>query len=754
MQKMFFRRPISKRLKIIILFIGALLPFIAWGQNNIPTGSWRTHYSYNSTISVSQSATNTYAASKAGLFIVDKKDKSISSLTKLNGLSETGIGLINFNPTTGALLISYDNGQIDLISDNKITSIPDIKLSDIFTSKLSHHVNPVGIYSYLSTDFGLVQIDTEANRIKESFLNLGSEGDNLIVYASVTYNDSLFLATENGIMAGSLFENLKDFSKWKRFSSISEETHVINLYEGKPISGNSIQGLLLYENGIWNPLGELIGEPFSSIETNGSKTVITASGKIYELQNGKPVEISAQDIIHANTTISEGKAYWAADDQNGLVHIDGNISESMYPNGPFFKSITTLKTVDNKVYAMPNFRTGADKPAKNNAGYSVFENGFWSNYNSTGLPNTNLTPEFMDISGVSSLSTGEVVFSSFGYGLLLWNEGDFQIIDETNSPLINSFPPERNVLIRDIDTDNTNLWMLNNRTDSSLHVLELDNSWTTFTPARNTSNATQITSTPWGDQWMAINSTAGGGIIVYNSTGTGVMLKYDGVGTIPSNTVNQIIRDKEDKMWIATTKGVVYYLYPYSIIEDSSQEAITPIIDSQLLFNNVNVNCLVVDGGNRIWMGTNEGAWLFANDGSELIEHFTSENSPLLSDKVLNITINDLSGEVFFNTDKGLISYRGSGTITGTYANPKIFPNPVTPNYTGVITIEGVPTNSVLKITNASGRLIINLEANGNTAIWNLNNVYNSQVVTGVYFVFISSQDGSQTQIGKIAIVK
>ncbi|MCB0505038.1 MAG: T9SS type A sorting domain-containing protein, partial [Cyclobacteriaceae bacterium] len=231
-------------------------------------------------------------------------------------------------------------------------------------------------------------------------------------------------------------------------------------------------------------------------------------------------------------------------------------------------------------------------------------------------------------------------------------------------------------------------------------------------------------------------------------------LKSDGTGTLPDNSINDFLLDNEDKLWIATNKGVVYYARPYSILDDAEQEAIIPIIDNNLLFYKENVNTLAVDGGNRIWMGTNKGAWLFDKDGSELIEHFTSENSPLLSDVVTDIAINHLTGEIFFSTNEGLISYRGSGTLTGTYDKPKIFPNPVAPGYSGVITIEGVPFNSELKVTDASGRLVTHLEANGNTAIWDMKNEYLSDVGTGVYFVFASSEDGTERQLGKIAIVK
>jgi len=753
---MFFRWSIDKRLKKVLFLSWYLIPFLGFCQNNIPTGSWRTHYSFNATIAITQSSSEIFGASASGLFIIDKGEKSVTSITKLNGLTETGITHIDYNTTSSTLLIAYENGQIDLLKNNVMSSIPDIRLSEILDSKITHHMNNFGVYTFLSTGFGLLKINTELNLITESYLNLSNTGDNLKIYASTVFNDSIFLATENGVIAGSLNENLKDYTKWKRFdvtSGINKElTNVIDLFNGQPITGNTSQGLLTYSDGSWSPISKLIGANFSSIKT-GDETTITASNKAYVLTNDALIEIQSGDIINATSAISDAGSYWIADGENGAIHIKENLSESIYPNGPFFNEIIKIKSINNKTFALPAFQTRNGSSAKNNRGFSVFENGRWSNYNSTGYPNTNAIPTFLDISGVSNINSDETIFSSYGYGLLNWSNGEFEIIDESNSTLINYAPPDRNVIIADIDTDGNNLWVLNNKTNTSLHSLE-GAAWSTFSPSSKVSDAKQIVSTPWGDQWISINSTSNGGVVVFNSSEGETYLESSGLGAIPSNTVNQIVLDKEDKIWIATNKGVVYYLFPYSIISDSTQEAIVPIIDFSLLFNNEKVNTLAVDGGNRIWMGTNEGAWLFDNDGSVLVEHFTVENSPLLSDIITNISINDQTGEVFFNTDKGLISYRGTATVTGLYESPKIFPNPVTPEFTGVVTIEGVPTNSSLKITDASGRLVTNLTANGNTAVWDINNAYSERVTSGVYFVFISNEDGRSTQFGKIAIVK
>ena len=753
MQKVFHKRSSRKRLKKIAFLFWLLIPILGNSQN-IPTGTWRTHYSFNNTISISQSDKNIFAASLSGLYIVNKNDQSISSITTLNGLSETGITQINFNSTTNTLLITYTNGQIDLLKDNFISSIPDIKLSDIIDSKITYHMNNHGEDTYLSTDFGVVQIDTKTKLITNSYLKLSSSGTNLKVYASTIYNDSLFLATENGVIVGSLSENLKDYSKWKRFdigSGINQiTTKVISLYKGKPITGNNAQGVLIYENGKWIPTNELIGSEFSCMNPAGLETIITTTNGVFLLKDNFLTKIASEFITSPTASLIDGQLTWVSDIQNGLIKIKGTSSESLYPNGPFFNNITKIVAINESVFAIPSFINNA-QPARTNKGFSVFENGQWTNYNSTGFPKTKSIPEFLDISDVCSYKNNNIIFSSYGYGLLTWESDLFSIINESNSPLVNSNSPNRNVLISDIATDNQAIWILNNKVSSSLQSLSNNNIWSSFSPSSSVSEATQITSTPWGDQWITIPS---GGIVIYNKSQDQITLENSGSGTIPSNTVNQIVLDREDKMWIATNSGVAYYNFPYSIFDDPNQKAIIPIIDYRMLFYKEKVNTIAIDGGNRIWIGTNKGAWLFDKDGSVLVDHFNTDNSPLLSNVVTNITINHVSGEVFFNTSKGLISYRGSATITKTFNKPKIFPNPVTPEFIGVITIEGVPNNSLLKITDSSGRLVANLEANGNSAVWDLKNEYTSQIGTGIYFVFISSTDGTEKQIGKIAILK
>jgi len=138
-------------------------------------------------------------------------------------------------------------------------------------------------------------------------------------------------------------------------------------------------------------------------------------------------------------------------------------------------------------------------------------------------------------------------------------------------------------------------------------------------------------------------------------------------------------------------------------------------------------------------------------DGSKQILHFTAEDSPLLSNNISSITIDPATGEVFFGTDKGIVSYKGTATEGGeTNSDVLVYPNPVKPGYDGLIAIKGLVTNASVKITDISGSLIYQTTAEGGQATWNGRNFDGRKAGTGVYMVFISNDDGSETFVSKI----
>lgn len=736
------------------------------GENTyaqIPIGTWRTHLSFNQTVAVTANDDKIYTASSTGIFILDKLDGAVTKLTRLDGLSDALIATLGFNELTNTLIIGYEDGNIDLLRENQLINFDQLFISDRAGSKTINHINSAGPLAYLSTDFGVLILDLERLEVKESLFNLGPSGETMVVNASAIFNDSLFLAAELGVFAGNLNDNLKDFNLWFHFGLTegvpAGQCQAIALTKNGLRCGIENLGLYGFEGGFWNNLNQLNNKSFISI-THFDETAVVCQDSVYQLINNISLPITSQLARFAVDGIIIDGIVWIADEVNGLIKYSTGQEESIYPNGPSSNSIVHLKNIDDKIVAFPAAYNSTFEPLKGSKGFSIFENETWSNYNSTGNPKTILIPEFLDVTDVDKFpSQDEYIFSSFGYGLLRMNESGFEIINENSpsSPLENSNPPARNVFITSLSQQLSNIYMANYLASNPLHELNQDGVWQSFQTQLNyTQYTAQLLSTSWLDHWMLINRNFGGGIVVFNQLeGTTIYLISErGKGGLPSNTVNDMMLDLDEKLWVATNKGIVYYPYPRGILFEQTIDPVIPIYESNQLFRNEPVSAVAIDGGNRIWLGTDQGIWLFTDDGQTLEEHFNVDNSPLLSNNILDIAINHKSGEVFIATDKGVVSYRGTGTLGIETSTVKIYPNPVYPAFNGLITIEGVPDDSSITITDVSGRLIYKTRSNGNSATWNGLNASGRAVTTGVYLVFVSNDDKSKKQVGKIAIVK
>ena len=141
-------------------------------------------------------------------------------------------------------------------------------------------------------------------------------------------------------------------------------------------------------------------------------------------------------------------------------------------------------------------------------------------------------------------------------------------------------------------------------------------------------------------------------------------------------------------------------------------------------------------------------------DGTEEIHHFTEENSPLYSNQIVDIEINNETGEVFFGTDQGILSYKSTATGGGTVnTDVVVYPNPVKPGYNGIIAIKGLVSNADVKITDVSGTLIYATRAEGGQAIWSGKSFDGRKASTGVYLVFATDDEGNEKIVTKILFI-
>lgn len=259
-----------------------------------------------------------------------------------------------------------------------------------------------------------------------------------------------------------------------------------------------------------------------------------------------------------------------------------------------------------------------------------------------------------------------------------------------------------------------------------------------------------------GNRW--IRQGYFGGILVISPknqrqfVSTGV-----GLGSLPSSNVKSLALDRDGQMWVGTDKGVVVFDNPSAVFSGKNFDAYTPVFERRRLLGNENVNSIAIDGGNRKWMGTKNGIFLFSPDGTELVINFTEKNAPLPTNEISYITAEPTTGEVYIRTPKGMISYRGTateGSLKQDESVVKVFPNPVRPDFDGQIGIEGLVENAFVKITDVGGNLVYETRANGGTAIWNGKTLTGQRVGTGIYLIFSGNKKGEETLVSRLAVVK
>jgi len=241
--------------------------------------------------------------------------------------------------------------------------------------------------------------------------------------------------------------------------------------------------------------------------------------------------------------------------------------------------------------------------------------------------------------------------------------------------------------------------------------------------------------------------------IQQKSDGTIAVLK-EGFGVVLKEGNPAIIEDKDGSIWVGTDNGIA--IFQCTNINEVC-DAYLPIVQSNgfngYLFQKETIHSITIDGANRKWIGTNNGAWLISKDGTEVLQHFTTENSPLPDNTVLSIGIEPSDGDVFFFTKNEIISYKGNSTEPSTTQSAiKIYPNPIGPNYNGPIVIKNLVNNALVKITDINGQLMMQTRALGGQAIWNGRDQYQHKVASGIYLIFVRDDMGNEKAVGKILI--
>ncbi|MBK9192394.1 MAG: hypothetical protein IPM77_13305 [Crocinitomicaceae bacterium] len=760
----------NKVLFFIFLFVSALK---AAGQ--IPMQSWRVHFSVFNAVGVASDQNAVYHAASNGIVKYNTDDNSIEMLTVANGLSDLGISTISGNDTL--VFVGYSNGNIDLINGNTITNIPWIRLAEISGNKQIYDANFQNDLIYISTGFGIVVYDILKNEVRDTYY----PNSNVTVHSTAIHNDTIFAATGSGIYFAALSQPfLNDVTNWTKktdlpsaiinaeFSEISSfGSKLVFVYNSSTYDADTIYYL---ENGSLNKYGTATtvtnltaGDEQLDLPPFGGVDIVDLNMNqvdfIYQYNAGIPEPIGC---------IKKDNFLWIADRNHGLVKLTNNWSNDViYKNSLYADGCYRLDIQYGKVLVAGGGLTHNQVNNYFRNGVYQLEDETWTNYNHETSDSIDYDKDWDFISvAINPNNTDQMAFGSASQGGLKYisnGSAISEVYNQSNSTLeING----SNYTISDIRFDETgNMWVVCSGVEP-LKVMTPQGDWYSFSlgSAAKDKFPYRLFIDSNGNKWVGISNA---GLFAFNENGTLADQSDDqlrsfstseGSGNLPSVYVKSITEDLDGEIWIGTEEGMVV-LYSTDKIYDGNygEYDFNPILievngEVEKLLGTTYITSLTVDGGNRKWIGTNSsGVFCLSPDGTEEIYRFDTENSPLVSNNVLDIRVDHLSGEVYFATDKGLVSFRADASIFDEdFENVTVFPNPVRPDFSGPITIQGLGYQSDLKVTDISGNLIYKTTSNGGTVIWDGLTLTGERVQSGVYLVWTASVDGKGKEVAKI----
>lgn len=736
---------------------------------------WREHLPYQGAIDVTASDKKMYAATLYSLFSISLSTKEVERISKVAGLSETGISTIKFDPASKKLFVAYSNSNIDVIDEKGIRNIPDLKRETISGDKNIYHIYPDNNRCYLSTGLGVIVLDADKFEIKDSWF-IGNTGGNVKTNAFTKGNGFFYAATEEGLKKISVSNsNPADFINWQNLAgtnglSFSACRSVMN-FQNRIIALQNDS--LFVENGNAWSLFFANGWPVVSINVSGNNLFVcqrqsNGASQVLILNSNGAIQRTLQQpnvISFPKNAITVNNDVWIADAFGGLSEWSGNNFEVYKLNSPADVSSGSMAFYNEVFYATAGSVNESWNYQYNRSGVFKMDENYWTNYNQYNFP---VLDTLMDFITVAVDPRDESVWAgSYGGGLLhIKSNGQLEIFKQ-NSPIQQTIGDPGSYRVSGLMFDQqNNLWISNFGSPQQLHVLKNDGTWRSFSAPffLFLNAASQILIDDVNQKWMV--SPLGNGLLVFNDNNTLENTSDDkwklyrqgtGPGNLPSNEVWSIAKDKNGFIWIGTSDGVGIIQCPQEVFSTGC-ETVWPVIKegnfANYLFKGQVVRSIAVDGADRKWIATSGGAWLVSPDGDKVIANFTEENSPLLSSDVKSIAVNGKTGEVFFATSKGISSFRGTATDAAeTKNNVLVFPNPVPPSYNGTIGIRGLPENSIVKITETNGRLVYQTRSLGGQAIWNGKDYKGNQASSGIYLVLAVDETKQEKVVAKIVFI-
>lgn len=748
-------------------------------ESDLDTGEmlqWKLHFSYSDPQEVAATPGHIYALANGSLFSVDRADDTMTRWSKANGLNGSTIAHIAYDTKSGKLIIGYEDGRIDLLSDDgNVVQMPDIYMKAGSIAVTINSIYPGNKYTYLAMSFGIIAIDPSKAEVIDTYY-IGTEAAAIEVQQIVEMGDSLYAFSYDRLYRAAKKDNLVDYSYWKSspipFEKVDQATVYNNLIY--VLDDNT---LYRYKEHSWSIVTL---KQISWIHTSSNQMLVYEPGvgllrmDENEQFTGLSDRYVAQDAVYTNGE------YWLGEEGKGLVRLGREGDDFFHPEGPLSNFGYNIQVAHDQVYVSPGGRWASQFGRQSSL--SIFDGKQWR-----GIPWPDTwyytNHDIRDVVSYAVDANDPTHFYVATYGTGVFEFKDYKAVnhfDSINSTLRKATPEVDDYYFTRTDgammDEQGNLWVLNATSiGQPLHVRTPSGQWHGI---KLRSGGTDIKFALPGPilpdrrdnryKWM-INQAIGPGVTFLYDNGTptigsddkclkrNIFVDQNGNSISPSY-VFCLTQDLKNRIWIGTEKGIL--LIPSEtdfFTSNSCRRIIVPRNDGtglgDYLLGEERIKCMAVDGGNRMWIGTESSGVYVVEDDTITSSHFTVNNSLLPSNSIQSIAIVPSTGEVFVGTDKGIASYRADASepiadMSKAYA----FPNPVRPDYGGYITIAGLMENTAVNIVDAGGNLVCKTKSHGGTAVWDGRLQDGRRATAGVYTALCNSTNGHT--VVKILVIR
>ncbi len=780
----------TRRFSIIILLGLLLIPFRLLGQYATYYGLWRSYLAHKRAYGVVWRDDYFYIASERGLMLYNRAEDQPVFWAKTEGLHGVSPTCIAYDPKHNYVLLGYKNGTIDIITeDNEIIPFYDIYINKSIFDK---QINNIAVYDnlwFVATNFGLVVINSDKREINYNYFQIGTNNkynpvDDVCYFNDTIYcliNKRIFLAKNEGykLALPSFWTNLDSLNSPSPGDAYFVESSDDFLVIGKGrwiyyrTKSDTAWRIRVYHDTVNPETDTVSGPPRNLVYSYFSNSFI--GGQHTRVVNFEP----QGDSLKITGLIYTYGADYGAGSKNKVnwIHIDGAgpvyswklkhyaqdtlLKEYMYGN-----DVGDVKITGNYdyLYYIPPGRNGIH-PTYNQGLYKL-------DFHSQKI--TDYSKELEDM-GLAPL---RLYYDTLTQSLFVtsWWKGFYQFKD---GKMIKKYTPylypmgaltlqdsaTAGIKVSDVKRDKEGvLWATIFRENYSLVAFTQDDKAYNFAPTGTDKRYTDFVIDENNYKWIISENE---GLVVFDDNRTPedpsddrVRLLGTGVGNgdLPVNQITALAKDKDGAIWVGTTQGVRVFYNTASVFNGGQEnDAICPVLAYRCLLDETYVHDILIDGANRKWFATEEGLYLIVPDGTEEVLHFTTQNSPLISDKVFRLELHQTTGEMFIVTDAGMQSYTIEATEPFQPEQVKdslyVFPNPIGTNYSGPITIRGLIDNAVINITTINGNVIRKMRSFGGQAIWDGKDAYGNPLVPGVYLIFVTNARGEVKATTKIAIL-